>query len=114
MNLLLKRRQIILRTTRSFTFSSLYKMASTRTFDYKVYVTQPIPEDAVKILKDNNIEPIINDKIPLDRKTLMNNVKDIDALYCTLNEKIDQELLDHASQRLKVIAFFLFLNLAKY
>jgi phosphoglycerate dehydrogenase-like enzyme len=75
---------------------SLHKMS------LKVFVTQPIPQIALKMLQDENLEVIVNEEVPLSREALLAGVRDIDALYCTLNEKIDAELLDAAGIRLKV------------
>ena len=82
---------------------------ATMTSKLKVLVTQPIPKEAVDILSANaNLELIINDKTPLKRDFLLHAVKDCDALFCTLNEKIDKELLDASGRKLKV-AWVLFL-----
>ena len=68
----------------------------------KVFVTQPIPREALDIMVTNNLDCVINQTTPLSREKLINSVKDCDALFCTLNEKIDKELLDQAGTRLKV------------
>ena len=69
-----------------------------------VYVTQPIPREALQIFaSDKNIELIVNERVPLHRKTLLDMVRNCDGLFCTLNEKIDVELLNESKQ-LKVIA----------
>lgn len=70
---------------------------------YKVFVTKPIPDEAVSILKANNIDLTINDKVPIARSTLLEGVKGVDGLYCTLNEKIDREVIEIAGSQLKVI-----------
>jgi glyoxylate/hydroxypyruvate reductase len=71
----------------------------------KVFVTQPIPVEAIELLNSNkSIDLFINDQLPLSREKLLNSVVDCDALFCTLNEKIDNELLDKAGSKLKVIA----------
>ncbi len=77
---------------------------STRKFN--VFVTQPIPQQAIDILKkDDQINLKINSQTPLARKDLLESVKNCDALFCTLNEKIDKELLDAAGQGiLKIVA----------
>jgi hypothetical protein len=69
---------------------------------FKVYVTQPIPNEAMEILKENDLDINLNEKTPLDRNTLLKSVKNIDALFCTLNEKINSELLNEAGDQLKV------------
>jgi hypothetical protein len=71
----------------------------------KVFVTQPIPAEAIELLNSNkSINLIINDQTPLSREKFLNSVIDCDAIFCTLNEKIDNELLDKAGNKLKVIA----------
>ena len=72
---------------------------------YKVFVTQPIPKEAVDIMVSNNLELIINEKTPLKRETLLDSLKNCDALFCTLNEKIDKELLEKCGEKLKVLFF---------
>ncbi len=69
---------------------------------YKVFVTQPIPKEAKDIMLENKLELTINDTTPLSRNKLIESVRNCDALFCTLNEKIDKELLDQAGGNLKV------------
>lgn len=88
--------------SQAFKIISFKMMSSTGKF--KVFVTKPIPDEAVAILKSNNIELDINETVPLPREKLLDGVrKGIDGLYCTLNEKIDKEVIDAAGSRLKVI-----------
>lgn len=83
--------------TKSFTCSktSLLNM-STASEKIKVFVTQPIPLQALEILKRNNLEVIVNEEVPLPRSDFFKAVSNCHALFCTLNEKIDKELLDSA------------------
>ena len=68
----------------------------------KVYVTRRIPESGLKLLQ-RFCEVVYRDEVPPpSREELLEAVKDIDALYCTLNEKIDKELLDRA-EKLRVV-----------
>lgn len=41
---------------------------------------------------------------PVPRGELLNNIKDKDALFCVLTDKIDKEILDKAGPNLKVIS----------
>ena len=67
-----------------------------------VYVTRTIPEVGLALLKQY-CEVIYRDEIsPPSREEILRNVENVDAIYCTLNEKMDKEVLD-ASPRLKVI-----------
>ncbi|RNA31918.1 glyoxylate reductase hydroxypyruvate reductase-like [Brachionus plicatilis] len=70
---------------------------------YKVFVTQSIPKEAESILTSNNVELVVNQKTPLERGILLENVKNKDGLFCTLNEKIDQQVLQTAGLNLKVV-----------
>jgi phosphoglycerate dehydrogenase-like enzyme len=63
---------------------------------FRVFVSQPIPQQAVDIFNSSNVELVISDKMP-SRQKLLESVKDIDGIFCTLNEKIDKELLDTAT-----------------
>ena len=78
---------------------------------YKVFVTQPIPKEASDIMLENKIELVINNTTPLSREKLIDSTKNCDALFCTLNEKIDKELLDKAGEKLKVCSLILNKNL---
>lgn len=71
--------------------------------NFKVFVTQPIPVEAQNILESNNIDLVINQNTPLDRGFLLEKVKNINGLFCTLNEKIDKQVLEAAGPNLKVI-----------
>ncbi|MEM4535930.1 MAG: glyoxylate reductase [Nitrososphaerota archaeon] len=67
-----------------------------------VYVTRTIPEVALTLLRQY-CEVIYRDEMaPPSREELLKNVLNVDAIYCTLNEKIDREVVD-ASPRLKVV-----------
>lgn len=68
----------------------------------KVYVTRRIPEIGLKILREY-CEVVYRDELPPPaRGELLKAVEDADAIYCTLNEAIDKELMDRA-RRLKVV-----------
>ena len=73
---------------------------------FKVFVTQPIPKQDIDIMESNNIELTINEKTPLDRNILLGSVKNCDALFVTLNEKIDKQVLDSCGENLKVVFLF--------
>jgi hypothetical protein len=76
--------------------------SSLRNSKLRVYVTQPIPKQAFDVLHDAGLDVIVNERIPLDRETLVASVCGVDAIFCTLNEKINKELLDKAGDKLKV------------
>lgn len=68
----------------------------------KLYVTRRIPERALELLADHDVE-IYEGEIPIPRKKLIEKVADADALIPLLADRIDSELMD-AAPRLKVIA----------
>ena len=76
---------------------------SSSTNKFRIFVAQSIPHQAAEILSSNHIEMVVSEKMP-SREKLLQSVADVDALFCTLNEKIDQEVLDRAGSRLKVVA----------
>ncbi len=68
----------------------------------KVYVTRRIPEIGLKILRER-CDVVYRDEVPPPtREELLKAVEDVDAIYCTLNERIDREVLDRA-EKLRVI-----------
>ena len=73
----------------------------------KVFITRPIPEIGIKILRDKGYEVLINERAqnrPADKDEIMNNIKGVDALFSTLTEKIDGEIMDKGLPSLKIIA----------
>jgi len=74
---------------------------------FKVFATQPIAQEAIDIFNrpENNVELIVNKKeVPISRELLKASIKGVDALFCTLGEKIDKELLDLNGGALKVVS----------
>jgi glyoxylate reductase len=71
-----------------------------------VLITRKIPINGIDILKTKfNIIMNKRDR-PLNRHELINSVKDIDAILCVLQDKIDKEIMDIAGPKLKVISTF--------
>ncbi|XP_031550182.1 glyoxylate reductase/hydroxypyruvate reductase-like isoform X2 [Actinia tenebrosa] len=72
---------------------------------FKVLVTRRVPQDAIELLKDANYQLDYWEKDdPIPRDELLKRVKEVDAIFCLLTEKIDAELLDAAGPQLKVVA----------
>lgn len=67
-----------------------------------VYVTREIPDSGIKVLERYCEVRYRKEIPPPSRRELLDAVRDVDALYCTLNEKVDRELLDSAP-RLRVV-----------
>jgi hypothetical protein len=83
----------------NFQWQSVANMSATINKPKAVFV---IPHEAYEILKQNNMHITINESTPLSRAKLIESVKGCDAIFCTLNEKIDKEILDSAGEQLKV------------
>ncbi|MGM0607953.1 MAG: 2-hydroxyacid dehydrogenase [Candidatus Muiribacteriota bacterium] len=70
----------------------------------KVYVTRKIPDRGIRLLKENNIEVIIN---PEDRQPtaeeIIKNASDCDGIITLLSDKINREIIDKLP-KLKIIA----------
>lgn len=71
---------------------------------FKVFITQKIPEAGVRILEDAgyNVE-IYNERQPLSKDTLLKKIAHADAIIPMLSETIHKDVIDHAP-KLKVIA----------
>ena len=68
----------------------------------RVYVTRKIPEVGIELLKKFCDVDYRDEVPPPSREELLDAVEDVDAIYCTLNEKIDEEVMDRA-EKLKVV-----------
>ena len=65
-----------------------------------------IPEPAVSILS-KECDILINKKPgPPTKKEILNNIRDMDAILCTLSDTIDSEIMDAAGSNLKVISSY--------
>ena len=72
-----------------------------------VFVTRPISESGLSILKKENYNLILNSTgRPLKRSELERRVKDVDAILCFLNDTIDKDIMDIAGPNLKIISTF--------
>jgi glyoxylate reductase len=72
----------------------------------KVYITRIIPEPALSILS-KECDTVVNKKpSPPTKKEILNNVRDMDAILCTLSDTIDGEVMDAAGPNLKVISSY--------
>ena len=73
----------------------------------KVFVTRPIPEAGIKMLRDKGYEVVINEKArdrAASEKELINGVKGADALLSVLTDKITAKVMDAGLPTLKIIA----------
>ncbi len=73
----------------------------------KIFITRPIPEAGLKMLRDKNYEVLVNEGAKdraADKEEILSGVKGADALLSVLTEKIDAEIMDAGLPNLKVIA----------
>lgn len=69
-----------------------------------IYVTRKIPEEFLTPYTDQfEFNMWSSEKIPVPRKTLLQEVKKADGLLCMLSDRVDEELLQQAPQ-LKLVA----------
>jgi glyoxylate reductase len=72
----------------------------------KVYLTRTIPEPAISILS-KECEIVVNKKpAPPTKKEILSNIRNMDAILCTLSDTIDGEIMDAAGPNLKVISSY--------
>src|SRR3989338_6811400 len=73
----------------------------------KVFVTRPIPEVGVKMLREKGYEVFINEKArdrAASEKEIVNGVKGVDAIFFVLKDKITAKVMDAGIPALKIIA----------
>jgi len=69
----------------------------------KVFVTYPISDEPLNVLREK-YEVVINDKkTPLDKESLVSACKDADAVLCMYYDVFDKEMMDQCN-KLKVIS----------
>ena len=72
----------------------------------KVYLTRTIPEPALSILS-KECDIVVNKKpSPPTKKEIIINIRNMDAILCTLSDTIDGEIIDAAGSNLKVISSY--------
>jgi len=72
----------------------------------KIFITRKINPVGIKLLK-KYYDVILNDTIESPTKNLMiQKVKGVEGILCTLSEKIDSDIMDAAGTNLKVISTF--------
>ena len=71
----------------------------------KVLITRKIPDNAIRILKENGLEIIYKQSGPLSKEELISSVKDVDAIIAVIPDQIDKEIID-AGNSLKIISCY--------
>lgn len=69
----------------------------------KVLVTARMPEEVLALIRQEHEVESYAANPPIDRQKLLKSIADKEGLLCTITDRIDAELLDHAPA-LKVIA----------
>lgn len=93
----------ILYSRRKFSVVS-YANAKSTMSNAKVYVTRPdIPKEAIDLLKERCEVSSWTECVPVPREVLLENIEGKDALFCTLTDKIDRELIAKAGKNLRVV-----------
>lgn len=70
-----------------------------------VFITRPIPLLGINMLKERGYTiKLRREHSVISRKELLLGVRGVDALLCLLTDKIDAEILNAASPRLKVVS----------
>lgn len=73
----------------------------------KIFITRPIPEIGINILRDKGYEVLLNEKAkdrPADKQEILAGVKNVDAVLSVLTDKIDGEIMDAGLPTLKIVA----------
>ena len=61
-----------------------------------VFVTRKVPEEGVNLLKARCEVRVWDDDEVIPRDTLLNKVRGASGIFCTINDKIDEAVLDAA------------------
>jgi len=69
----------------------------------KAFVSRPIPERGLKLVRDTCDMRLWEGELPPPREVLLDEVKYIEGLLCLLTERVDAELLDSAPN-MKVVS----------
>lgn len=71
----------------------------------KIFITRPIPDQGIKMLREKKYAVTIYPKDAIiPRAALLKGVRGMDAILPILTDKIDAEVLDAAGPQLKIIA----------
>jgi len=69
----------------------------------RVYITRPIQDEAIVLLKENFDVTMNHEDRVVDRDELMGAVENVDALLCLINDNVDREIINRAAG-VKIIA----------
>lgn len=75
----------------------------------RIFVTRPIPETGIKLLKDKGYDVVVNEAAqdrPAAKEEMFEGAKGADAILSVLTDKIDSDVMDAGLPTLKVIGNF--------
>ncbi|KYH40243.1 MAG: glyoxylate reductase [Candidatus Bathyarchaeota archaeon B26-2] len=70
----------------------------------RVFVTRMLPEEALNLLKSKFEVEVWPEETPPPKSILIEKAKEVDGLCCLLTDKIDEEVIEAAGEKLKVIS----------
>ncbi|XP_005112797.1 glyoxylate reductase/hydroxypyruvate reductase [Aplysia californica] len=70
----------------------------------RVYVTRQVHDEALELLREKCSVEVWNSDELVPRDELLKKVKGVDAIFCTINDIIDEEVLNAAGPQLKTVA----------
>src|SRR5712692_7880294 len=70
----------------------------------RVFVSRQIPDEGLKLIVDQTDADIWPDDLPPPRDELLRRVEGVDGFLSLLTDQVDDELLDTAGPRLKVVS----------
>ncbi|XP_061197172.1 glyoxylate reductase/hydroxypyruvate reductase-like [Saccostrea echinata] len=72
--------------------------------EHRVYITRQVGQEALSILKGKCAVELWDSEDPIPKETLLKAVKGAAALFCTVSDTIDKDVLEAAGPCLKVVA----------
>jgi glyoxylate reductase len=70
----------------------------------KIFISRLIPNRGLDLVKEHFLPDTWTREMPPTHEELLEKVRGVDGLLCTLTEKVDAELMDAAGPQLKVIS----------
>ena len=71
----------------------------------KIYVTRPIPEEGINLLKEKGFQVDVNpENKVLSKEELKKVFAEYEAVLTLLTDKVDEDVLSAAGQNLKIVA----------
>lgn len=71
----------------------------------KVLITRKIPDNAIRILKENGFELDYRQGEPLSKEELINSIQNVEAIIAVIPDQIDKDIIN-AGNKLKIISCY--------